>query len=278
MSQQQGGAMGTASIPPHFNVNFYNQDENYNQDHNDVKDNGNLNKQLGNSHLTAHGNLQNLQPHTRFPQQVPFYPYPPQQPGQVQRYPPPVPTYPYFYPYTYFGYPRPSPFAKFPTRPRLQQQPTGPIWLQSTSIPANPPSLVPLLSQVSPNVSFQIEQQLQRTSIIIQKLLQSENLKEHEKDEETNFPPMVKKNQTQEILDELVELAKDPMYDPSNFPPTVKNNQTEEISDEFVELAEDPMYDPSAESLKNSSRIELTPSNSTLSRLSRTKRNDFEGN
>ena len=74
---------------PTFNVNFYNQDTNNDQDRNDVHNNGNLQYQQGNSHLMAQGNLHN----TRGPQRMSHYrpvgqpyPYPPRRFAAVPQF------------------------------------------------------------------------------------------------------------------------------------------------------------------------------------------------
>ena len=94
----------TTMQQPTFNVNFYSQDTNNNQDKCDVHDNGNLNYQQGNSHLQAQGNLH----HTRGPQRTSHYgpfgqPYPfPQRPFAYgpQFNPYAYPSHPYAHPPT----------------------------------------------------------------------------------------------------------------------------------------------------------------------------------
>ena len=170
-----GGASSTNNnmdmMAPTFNVNFYNQDVNNNQDQTDVKDNGNLNYQQGNSHQTAQGNLHNSKSHLRFPQEPPLYPYQQHHPSYPQGYPYPPSPYPYYHPYAYPGYPGQVPFA----RPQPPPFPVNgpPSWPQPS--PVFPPQLAPFPPQPIASPNSPIAQQVQHTSKIIENLLQSIN-------------------------------------------------------------------------------------------------------
>ena len=213
---QNNGEMPIGASPPYFNVNIHNQDSNYNQDKTDVKDNGNLNHQQGNSHLTAHGNLQTSQNHLGFHQRSPVYPYPIQRQGFPQGYQQSPMSYPYYSPYAYPGYPT-KPSLRFPVVNGL------PIWLQPSSSSLRLPSLVPVGPEISPDTSRKIKQELERTSNVIQRLLESASLKKEEKKKAQELPPAVSFNETEEVLDGLLELAKDPLYDPSQDSNSTEN-------------------------------------------------------
>ena len=87
---------------------------------------------------------------------------------------------------------------------------------------------------------------------------------------EESFCQFVSSGGTDDTLNKLLELAKDPMYDPSNDP----DFDPLEGSLNYEEL---PFYteDPYHHDVKFN---ELTPLRSISSRLSRKKRNDHEGN
>ena len=87
---------------------------------------------------------------------------------------------------------------------------------------------------------------------------------------EESFRQFVSSGGTDETLNKLLELAKDPLYDPSNDP----NFDPLEGSLNYEEL---PFYteDPQQQDVKFN---QLTPLRSFSSRLSRKKRDDQEGN
>ena len=88
---------------------------------------------------------------------------------------------------------------------------------------AVPSSLVPVNSKISPDTSRRIKQELERTSNVIQKLLKSASLEKEEKKRDQKLQQAVSLNETEEVLDGLLELAKDPLYDPSQESNSTKN-------------------------------------------------------
>ena len=261
----QEKTMAMMQHKPTFNVNFYNQDTNYNQDQNDVHDNGNLNYQQGNSHLTAQGNLHNtmgLQQRTsHYGQPGHAFPYPYSQ----------VAARPQFNPY---GYP-PYPHAYYPpsAHPPQVGYPTpqfnGPYQHPSFVNPANlhpsaQPSSNPFEQQQSvllarlQEATRKVETILERARSNGQETLANERLQE-----------FVQSGGTEETLSKLLELAQDPMYDPSqdpDFDPLEGSLNCEEL----------PFYteDPSSQDLKFNPVSSLGTSNLRLSR----KKRLIEGN
>ena len=231
MSQQGGVGVDPGTVPPNFHVNFYNQDENHNEDRNDVKDNGNLNHQQGNSHLTAHGNIHNLQ-------RAPMYPYPMQHPRVPSSYTNALPPYPYYNPYSYLGpLKQPNLSLRYPDLNRST------IWPQNPPLSPLYPLFYPMVNSIPLNVSQQIDHQLKKTSMIIQRLLQTIERKE----DNQNLAPSLASNKTNRVFDDLLDLAQDPMYG---------LNKTHNLN----------------------STSALTPLKSVASKLSRKKRADYEGN
>ena len=242
-----GGQASMGATPPHFNVNFYNQDQN------EVKDNGNHNLQRGNGPQ-------------RVPQHVPTYPYPLQHHGVG--YPMAIPPYPYYNPYAYLGYPRQNPVIENPSRHLTTHgSPVmPPPW---APLPRSQP-LFPSIPSVSPEVNHQINLQLERTSRVIQALLTSEGQR---KPEGTNNLVIRSLGAPRTpLLDDL----ETPLLDDSE--PSNDSINTRTIMDEFTELAKDPIYDPSVEIVYNSSDGIKTPLNSTFYQMIRRKRDVDGGN
>ena len=206
---------------PTFNVNFYNQDTNHNQDRNDVHDNGNLNYQQGNSHLTAHGNLHN----TRGPQQRTshygqhgqLYPLAPSQiavgpqfnpyiypPNPYAHHPPSALPPPVRYPTTQFNGPYQQSYFANPqfVNPNFAHLQTPP------QLPTNP------LAQQQSVLLAQIQEATRKVESILEKARSSGQ----EEVANERLQEFVQSGGTEETLSKLLELAQDPMYDPSQDP------------------------------------------------------------
>ena len=256
---------------PTFNVNFYNQDTNNNQDQNDVHDNGNLNYQQGNSHLTAQGNLHHTkglqQKTSHYGQQGQPYPYPL---GQLAVGPQ---LNPYIYPPHPYAYLPPSmhpPQIRYPT-PQLH----GP-YQQSRFV--NPRTSNPNFANYAnlhPSAQLPFNPYAQQQSILLAKIQEATQKVETILEEARSsgqgalanerLQDFVQSGGTEETLSKLLELAKDPMYDPSQDP----NFDPLEGSLNYEEL---PFYteDPSSQDTKFNPVSSLGASNL---RLSRRKRN-----
>ena len=268
----------TTMQQPTFNVNFYNQDTNNNQDTNDVHDNGNLNYQQGNSHLSAQGNLHQTRGQIRTPHYGSLgQPHPFLQRPFVYG---PQPN-PYAYPFNPYVAQLPSlqsPQNGYLTphslNPHLQPRPSfiNSNFASLTNLhPQVPSSFYP--SPQHPTHSRQAQPsnllpQVQELTRKVELLLKQARDNGQEEEANKRLEQFVQSGGTEETLNELLELAKDPLYDPSkdpNFDPLAGSPNYEEL----------PFYteDPAFQDTKFNPVSALGASNIRYSRRKR----DVEG-
>ena len=189
-----------------------------------MHDNGNLNYQQGNSHQTAQGDLHNSKRQQRLLLAPPAYPYPQPQQGYGHLvHPYPYPSWPAYSPPVY-----PSPYGNG-YQLQFNSQFQGPQWLQPGPLsphrlnPPHPPPVASYQHQQSHLMSHlaynpQLAKQVQDTTKKIEMLIRQAQHSGKEEEVGERLQQFANSGGSEETLDKLLELAKDPLYDPSLDP------------------------------------------------------------